>query len=218
VEVTIPPQPRIDDRLVDAFSSIGTGLAGVTRPTFGASKAWLAHLDLVKHIYQSGLESALILEDDADWDVAIRAQMANVSAGVRNLTAAEDSESSPFGSAWDILWLGHCREEITDWTERVVFEDVNVVPHENHEGLGTESLARLPPSSRAVFPTTNPLCTFAYGISRAGAGRIIDVMGAGEGEAFDVQMMINCQHGIFRCVSVYPELSTEVPLSRWLSH
>jgi hypothetical protein len=35
----------------------------------GKALAWLAHLDMVQHIIDEGLETALIIEDDVDWDV-----------------------------------------------------------------------------------------------------------------------------------------------------
>jgi GR25 family glycosyltransferase involved in LPS biosynthesis len=34
--------------------------------------AWLGHLDLLKFVIQSKWNSALILEDDVDWDVDVR--------------------------------------------------------------------------------------------------------------------------------------------------
>lgn len=68
----------------------------------------MAHLDLLKFVITSGQETALIIEDDVDWDVEIKSEMRLVSDNVRAFmgTAAEDP--TPFGTEWDVLWLGHC--------------------------------------------------------------------------------------------------------------
>ncbi|KAL4810676.1 hypothetical protein BDV18DRAFT_155288 [Aspergillus unguis] len=206
LEITIPPQPPLDDRLAEAFASIGSDLFGITRPAFGASKAWLAHLDLIKYIYQSKLESALVLEDDADWDVEIKAQMGNISSAVRNLTKIDEGEPAPYGLSWDVLWLGHCGEQWDEWTDTVIFNDTNVLPHHQYIGFWADSLAQLPDGKRAVYSSTMPVCTFAYAVSYAGAYKILSHMSAGMGEAFDVQMQNLCQRRIFNCVSVVPEV------------
>lgn len=51
--------------------------------------AWLAHIDMVKFVVASGLESALIIEDDVNWDVTIREQMRLVSENLRDLLEAQ---------------------------------------------------------------------------------------------------------------------------------
>jgi len=45
----------------------------------GKALAWLAHLDMIDHIVAEGDETALVLEDDVDWDVYVREQMRLVS-------------------------------------------------------------------------------------------------------------------------------------------
>ncbi|KAH0556399.1 hypothetical protein GP486_005677 [Trichoglossum hirsutum] len=94
---------------------------------------WRSHVDSWKRIVESGVETALILEDDADWHVNIKEQMSLLSQGftkwgsplkvgegwgMENRTEAVDVEGekakekkgslTPYGDDWDILWLGQC--------------------------------------------------------------------------------------------------------------
>lgn len=76
---------------------------------------------------EENIASALILEDDADWDVRLKAQLEAISRGTRILldmaheepafasklppkSRSLDGIDSPYGQGWDILWLGHCGE------------------------------------------------------------------------------------------------------------
>ncbi len=58
----------------------------------------------------NNVASALILEDDADWDIGIRAQLAQLAKGSRYLQGVEESErtNSVYGDNWDLMWVGHC--------------------------------------------------------------------------------------------------------------
>ncbi|EME43425.1 glycosyltransferase family 25 protein, partial [Dothistroma septosporum NZE10] len=78
----------------------------------GEFGSWRAHMNAVKHVVEHNLESALIMEDDADWDVRIKTQMREFALATRALLqpvkGALDSfldPSHPYGedpkeSAW----------------------------------------------------------------------------------------------------------------------
>lgn len=68
----------------------------------------MAHLDLLKFVIASGPETALIIEDDVDWDVEIKSQMRLVSDNIRDYMGTSPEDPTPFGTEWDVLWLGHC--------------------------------------------------------------------------------------------------------------
>lgn len=81
-------------------------------------------------IVEENLDSALIMNDDVDWDVRLKPQLELTAAGARAVldslpetffpygrpsssssSAASDlPPTSPYGDDWDILWLGHCGE------------------------------------------------------------------------------------------------------------
>ena len=78
--------------------------------TEGEALCYVAHEDALRKIVDRNLHSALIVEDDADWDVAIRRQIGPVAEAVRLLTdeAHRDGGAAPYGDEWDLLILGHC--------------------------------------------------------------------------------------------------------------
>ncbi|RAO69507.1 uncharacterized protein BHQ10_005519 [Talaromyces amestolkiae] len=60
--------------------------ASHTSQRSGNIGSWRSHLNAIRAIVENNLDSALILEDDADWDVRIHDQMYDFAEGVRALT------------------------------------------------------------------------------------------------------------------------------------
>ena len=87
---------------------MGLGSPERPHPNKGSALAWLAHLDMIKYFIASDLDTAMIMEDDVDRDVAIKAQMPLISDAVRNFSRVDPSDPAPYGRSWDVLWLGHC--------------------------------------------------------------------------------------------------------------
>ncbi|KAL9106382.1 MAG: hypothetical protein Q9227_008583 [Pyrenula ochraceoflavens] len=105
---------------VDAFESVRNET--ISR---GAAQAWMSHVNALQLFLNSTDTTTLILEDDADWDVHIKQQMADVSLHLQDhyasptsglqIDPADLSPDNPYGiSTWDILWLGHCGDLYTD--------------------------------------------------------------------------------------------------------
>lgn len=80
---------------------------------------------------EEDLDSALIMEDDMDWDVRLKPQLELAASGARAIlstlpdglfphgrvsasssysSSSTSSPASPYGDDWDVLWLGHCGE------------------------------------------------------------------------------------------------------------
>jgi GR25 family glycosyltransferase involved in LPS biosynthesis len=67
---------------------------------------------------KENIGSALIMEDDADWDVHIVQQMQQFADVSRGFLAKDPNSlwrwkkrtptGSPYGEGWDLLWIGHC--------------------------------------------------------------------------------------------------------------
>ena len=122
------------------------------------------------------VESALIMESDADWDLRIKQTLQGVAeASNRLLDWPFDAPPSrpgifPYGDKWDIIWLGHCGAWNHENHRIYSFNDSSVPP-ENFEytfaGLPKEGQHR--PGTRSVFPLSSTVCTTAYAISNAGA-------------------------------------------------
>lgn len=99
----------------------------------GNKGSWRAHMNVLNTIIDHNLTSALILEDDADWDIRLKSQLQVYARAAQPFTVnthqaatvtdpdkiinvpitsipslPNESLSSPYGNNWDVLWLGHC--------------------------------------------------------------------------------------------------------------
>jgi hypothetical protein len=76
---------------------------------------WRGHMNILQKIVKEGLGSALILEDDADWDVRIEQQMQQFAVATQDVLAQKPRSAnptrphhdSPYGDDWDLFWIGH---------------------------------------------------------------------------------------------------------------
>lgn len=205
LDIQIPPQPPIHADIVTAFTSLGS--EDRAHPNPGSAQAWIAHLKLIEHIIQSDLESALVIEDDVDWDVSIREQMIGVAQAVRQLTKVPeaDAEVVPYGRSWDVLWLGSCNEAWDPDVESVYINDPTVCPAESYAG-NVQGISSLPKGQRVAFHSRMPICSFAYALSRQGARNVLLDIGAGNDEAFDIALMNGCRDRGLNCITIFPEL------------
>ncbi|KAL8703110.1 MAG: hypothetical protein Q9201_003701 [Fulgogasparrea decipioides] len=80
--------------------------------TYAELGNWRSHVTALRTIIENNYTTALILEDDADWDIALRSQLRSYASITRHVTTLAGSSppltSSPYGHTWDILWLGTC--------------------------------------------------------------------------------------------------------------
>jgi hypothetical protein len=207
LELTIPPQPRNPEELIRAFEEIGAD-AGAKTPQHGSATAWFAHLDLLKYVIASDLETAFIVEDDVDWDVRIKRQIQLISDNVRNYTDVPDTDPTPYGTNWDLLWLGHCGSAIEDWMPPpLVFADDSRCKTELYSGWSKHFLRdKLAEDHRTVQASALTVCTFGYGVTKQSAQRILDVAARGADEAFDVSLSNSCRSGALRCIVVNPQV------------
>lgn len=129
--ITVPSQPQWTEADVQRFRTPG----GASRISRGSALAWLGHLHALREFLASPLETALIIEDDVDWDVHLRTvqvplaarayrqysrsilprpSSGNSTSPVAKAEDEEDEDSSAgdhyWGdlSTWEIMYLGHC--------------------------------------------------------------------------------------------------------------
>ncbi|KUJ13305.1 uncharacterized protein LY89DRAFT_687467 [Mollisia scopiformis] len=204
LDLTIPNQALPTDELITAFQSLGP--SSVKHPLRGEAFNWLAHLDLMKLIAAQDYTTALILEDDVDWDVSIKEQMKLLSDAVREFTYAAPEEEGPYGERWDVLWLGHCGEPTRRDTRRLEYFDASVPAMGNYSGWAARYHDGLSEGVRVVQRAVNPVCSFAFAVTRRGARKILKWAGKGENEAYDIRLMQGCKEKRLSCVVVNPEL------------
>ena len=174
----------------------------------GSTRAWLGHRRVLYYFVTHFPENstALILEDDADWDVRIHRTMAAVSLAVRDLTEETLSPRAglSYGTAWDLLWLGHCGDNIP--SSRIVsFPDITAPLRSQFNGWNP-AIQQLPEHTRLVHYSDGPICTYAYAVTHSAAWRILDY--PIQGEAYDVRLSVGCREDL-RCITVNPEIFQE---------
>lgn len=75
---------------------------GVDRHTLMETKlgSWMGHMNAISRIVEEDLESALILEDDMDWEIRLRSQLEGLAEGTRFVLANKGRPSPPYGDGW----------------------------------------------------------------------------------------------------------------------
>lgn len=185
-------------------------------------------------IVKSGVSSALIMEDDMDWDINIKRQLRDVARGSRQIFFdGKPVPSSPYGDDWDILWLGHCGEPFPETLEEhvglepelkdrisdkyIIKNDDTVPPYSEVSRLVDWS--DFAPGTRVIHRSGAPICSFAYAVSQRAAKKLLYALSVnGLHMAFDNSLAQLCRDAAFdltrekddgygmKCVSVNPTL------------
>ncbi|EON62967.1 hypothetical protein W97_02193 [Coniosporium apollinis CBS 100218] len=242
VEITIPLQPKWTD--ADVARLKADRGSKITR---GSALAWLGHLNALKwygnlntvlfpnfqearltrvHRYrflESGLETALILEDDVDWDIRLRTvEVPLVAKAFRKLLHSDATYWADL-SQWEMIHLGHCGDIFSA-------DKFKGMPHERFVDNTLPPLKRMHTKTQAflqrlgfgeyermIHRSSWPLCTFGYAVTQASARRISTELAAretdGGKQAFDVRTLEACRDLGYKCYSANPELfhHTEAP-------
>lgn len=141
-------------------------------------------------IIENNVSTALLMEDDMDFDVRLKEQLQLFALGSRFVQSTPTSNDpvSPYGDDWDLLWLGHCGEvfpeelpehksqppndpEILTMSRKyAIRSDPTVPPPDKVTGLQDFTSF---PYTRWVHQSGGPICTFAYAVSNRGARKIL---------------------------------------------
>lgn len=193
---------------MQAFEKIGSHEDNATTPKHGTAKAWMAHLDLLKFFIASEYATAFIIEDDVDWDLELKAQMRLAARNVRAYTNASQDDPSPFGTNWDVIWLGHCGAWVTDDMQApLIYPDETRIDIDQDSGWSKPYIKeKIPEGHRQVQDCIVTVCTFGYGVTKQSAPKVLDLLSKGSGEAYDVMLSTYCSMMLLRCVVVNPQL------------
>jgi len=177
---------------------------------------WRAHLNVLSDIVTSGVSSALILEDDADWDIFLKPQLQEFARGALQLQVDSSTHTSPYGDDWDMMQLGGCefRQANHDNRYYLIEEDATVIPLENRHAqwFGPEEIPALN-NTRTVFKYGYGTCTTSYAITAAAARKLLSSISLPpnvEESAIDRKYGRMCAHMAgevpLNCYAVYPPL------------
>ena len=173
----------------------------------------------MQHIVHNNIPTAIIFEDDTDWDVAFKYQLAQMARGSQWLLnqSQEIIPDSPYGDGWDLLWIGDCATNIAGNDKRrwVIPKDPTVVPPdrryewEKPDMHFWEEDPVWDTQTRVVFTHSTPLCTWAYGVSLSGARKILyrlSLVPFNDSYDTGVQKMCETRDLNFSCIGVYPSI------------
>ncbi|CAN9272249.1 unnamed protein product [Alternaria alternata] len=163
IDLTIPPQPEWTEGDVQRF------INGQEKVQKGSILAWLGHHNALKWFLDSGLETALILEDDVDWDIRLRSQQIPLAASAARQLLPPPRSQHPYANAasnhtqywgdqdaWDLLYLGHCGDyfdvvtEDGPKTDRQSF-NLTAMPHILYQDPTLPAWYNLHPFTQALF-------------------------------------------------------------------
>jgi hypothetical protein len=167
---------------------------------------WRGHMNILQKVVKEGLGSALILEDDADWDVRIVQQMQQFAVATKEVLAQKPPSTnparphidSPYGDEWDLFWVGH----VGGWPPAarepfaIISGDDTVPPPFDNERL-TRSIPKdakpcvgpcLQADQRIVQEAGSPVCTVGYAVSQQGARKMMARLGASSLADVDAQI------------------------------
>lgn len=173
----------------------------------GPVVVWLGHLKLLKLVLQKRYSSALILEDDVDWDTRVRNQTRLIAAAVRALLSEDDNGQAPYGSGWDVLWMGHCSDTANINRPMFTFRDHTAAPPNRYRSgsYGHVTMNALE-GERSVHYSENAACSSAYAVSAKGAEKLLKLASFGYGGTFTLMLVGACRAEELICVSVDPEV------------
>lgn len=183
--------------------------------------SWRAHINAAASILDNHLLSALIVEDDADWDVSLKTQFTQFALGSRHILNASTSSEplSPYGDGWDMLWPGHCAQDAPSkpFARFFIANDTTTPPAGHRWSLWNpeDTLTYDIPhnhTTRVVYQPVGGVCSYAYALSYTGAQKMLYHLSYSHFDGpFDVGQAGLCTRGRkgeidFSCVGVYPGL------------
>lgn len=207
------------------------------------------------------MTTALILEDDADWDFRLRSQLHDFALAARNIpsllsqspshlgrtqgstnirisaieaasrssvplssfSALDTPRRDPYGSEWDIIWLGHCGAHLpppsSSKPDRITILNDVTVPEPRH--LKSGPLAKVdeiadayPPHTRVIHRSKQTVCSIAYAVTQSGARKLLHEFGVREfSQGYDFALSDFCDglkggraSGRPLCITVQPPI------------
>ncbi|KAK9367560.1 hypothetical protein V1509DRAFT_626308 [Lipomyces kononenkoae] len=182
---------------------------------------WRAHADAWRYVLDNNLETALILEDDIDWDENIHQIFQDLSLQMQDnklrlvKPTAHERAHAPYGLDWDILFTGQCLDSAhPDYRDLVqVYDDPSVPSRESTQSSFLDYMGSLGVTGddvgkkRLLSPAYGPACTMGYAITRKGAQRLLlNLSYLGLRGPVDNDMAWTLRDGKIRGYSITPPL------------
>ncbi|KAI6854318.1 hypothetical protein KC338_g9318 [Hortaea werneckii] len=191
ISLSIPTIEPPDEVLVNA-SPIDTDDPNSVLDSYRAS---LSHVALLQRFLDLNVETALILEDDVDFGINIKEQMAAFSDALWSSAGSEASHhhGDPYDMAsWDILWLGHCGLELVANTQMTYYRDPYALGWDRLTGCLNDwyDQQQRHGTPQTVLRGAAPIGSYAYGVHRRRAMSLVEENSNRTGRAFDFTLRI----------------------------
>ncbi|KAJ5138764.1 CAZyme family GT25 [Penicillium bovifimosum] len=154
------------------------------KPT--AIACWRAHMNALVSVVRNDYSTALILEDDADWDVNLKSQLREFARGLHALKGINQvSKEAPYGTDWDLLWIGGCASgpnaNETNFYAIPMDPTVPSVHNRGTWGGPTDKWKQQYPelaedSTRFIYQAEMGCCMFGYAVTNRGARKIVSAL------------------------------------------
>ncbi|KAL8650020.1 MAG: hypothetical protein Q9210_004070 [Variospora velana] len=169
----------------------------------------LENLPKAIRIVRNRISTALVLEDDSDWDISLKDQLAVIATGSRYISGTPTTPRSPYGDEWDLLWLGHCsaQQDPADPRQFVIENDMTVPPPQHR--VNFNKVPQLHDNStRIVFKARTGVCLYSYALSYRGAQKLLRWQNnVKEFNPIDMGIGYQCRDDPnFKCIAVYPQV------------
>ncbi|KAH0592834.1 hypothetical protein MHUMG1_09479 [Metarhizium humberi] len=185
---------------------------------------WRSHADIWQRIINEKVQTAIVLEDDADWDVEIHdifqtlsVQMRKGELRKRKATKYEINHA-PYGLDWDLLYIGTCwdipngenRPKHQVYNDRFSPNSTEMTDSFRKElkdwGVDLANNTRV----RVLAPSWYSVCTIGYALTNRGAQKLLYTIGNREsmGAPIDLAMIDKVQKGYLDALTVIPPLVT----------
>ncbi|KAJ5282008.1 hypothetical protein N7478_007380 [Penicillium angulare] len=149
-----------------------------TVPTIVA--CWRAHMNALVRVVENSYSTALIMEDDADWDINIKAQLTEFAHGLHSIQGNKRvSREAPYGTNWDVLWIGGCLSgpSSNETHFYAIPNDPTVPSVEQRQGAAgipeswKETFSE--DSTRYIYKAAAGCCLYGYAVTSQGARKIL---------------------------------------------
>ncbi|GKZ29932.1 hypothetical protein AbraIFM66950_007163 [Aspergillus brasiliensis] len=202
----------IDGLVLDEDSSKEFNESKKGLEIFTASRA---HANAVQRIVADRIKSALILEDDADWDINIKMQLKGIALGSQQIPKINAPErnattDSPYGDSWDVLWIGHCGMKCNSSSPvQMMPHDITAMPSRYLPPYLYDPPAGTGGNVRMTCIMERAACSAAYAITYSASQKVLAALTQSmDDENLDFADLLSelCHNGSLECYSIYPSL------------
>ena len=174
---------------------------------------WRAHLNVAQRVVRERISTAIVFEDDSDWDVSLRTQLEQFAQGSRYLlnSKSDADPHSPYGDDWDLLWLGHCGVSThpADPRHFIISNDPTVPsPKRRINYQEVPNMSGFSNSTRIVHRVSSGCCLYSYALSQRGAQKMLLAQSSlAKFYPIDIGIRVMCRDSDdFKCIGVFPQI------------